>query len=397
MENNRNTELTLIPVRRPIEKNKGACRLTHMGQLSQVEDLFWLDETKLSEAKKVLKKDQYDTVQASINQGSAIMVNLNWGTLEEWENRLSLPQDKKKIVHLLALGDVGSTVLTTLKLLGGDCIERLGIFDMNEAVCKRWECELNQAAYPWDYDALPQVVILKEEDLFDCDMFVFCASKGIPPVGAEVQDVRMVQFEANRGIISAFGKKARDRNYQGLFAVVSDPVDPLCKAVFLASNEGEDGSFDGLGLRPEQIQGYGLGVMNARAAYYAKQEDSFKDFLTEGRAYGPHGQDLVIANSIQNYDDERSIALTKLAIEANLRTRDLGFKPYVAPAISSAAISLLLTLRGEWHYSSNFLGGVYMGSKNRTTPYGLEVESLPLPEALFHRLEKAYTGLEEIL
>ncbi|MBR3910032.1 MAG: lactate dehydrogenase, partial [Anaerotignum sp.] len=112
---------------------------------------------------------------------------------------------------------------------------------------------------------------------------------------------------------------------------------------------------------------------------------------------GPHGENLVIANSIEHYDDALSRELTRLAVEANLRTRELGFKPYVAPAISSAAISILLTLRGEWHYSSNFLGGVYMGCKNRTTEYGLEMEALPLPEALFSRIEKAYQSLEAIL
>ncbi|MFV0315263.1 MAG: lactate/malate family dehydrogenase, partial [Anaerotignum sp.] len=303
----------------------------------------------------------------------------------------------KKRVHLLALGDVGSTVLTALKLLGGDCIDTLGIYDVNENVCKRWESELNQAAFPWEYDQMPEVLILKEEDLFDCDVFVFCASKGIPPVGSEVVDVRMVQFEANKGIISIFAKKAREAQFEGLFAVVSDPVDPLCKAALMASNTNENGVFDAKGLRPEQIQGYGLGVMNARAAYYAKKEERFSSFLEEGRAYGPHGEDLVIANSIENYNDTISRELTRLAIEANLRTRDLGFKPYVAPAISSAAISLILTLRGEWHYSSNYLGGVYMGCKNRTTPWGLEIESLPLPKELFSRLEKAFLGLEEIL
>ncbi len=149
-------------------------------------------------------------------------------------------------------------------------------------------------------------------------------------------------------------------------------------------------------LLPEQIQGYGLGVMNARAAYYAKKDVRFASFLTEGRAYGPHGADLVIANSIAQYDDALSRALTQLAVEANLRTRELGFKPYIAPAISSAAISLLLTLRGEWHYSSNFLGGIYMGCKNRSTPFGLETEILPLPEPLFARIRQAAENLEAI-
>ncbi len=237
--------------------------------------------------------------------------------------------------------------------------------------------------------------IISEKKLFACDVFVFCASKGIPPIGAEQQDVRMVQYQANKEIISNFAKKARNANFAGLFAVVSDPVDPLCKVAFLASNTNADGTFDCKGLRPEQIQGYGLGVMNARAAYYAKKDSKYRDFLTEGRAFGPHGQDLVIANSILHYDDARSQALTKLAREANLRVRDAGFKPYVAPAISSAAIPILQTIQGEWHYSSNFIDGVYMGCRNRTQT-ALELEALVLPKALFARIQKAFDGLEAI-
>lgn len=386
----------LVPVERPMEQAKGCCRLTDLGQLVK-EGLFWLDQKQLDrKAEKLFVAEKCVLIDA-IEKGQATLVNLSYGTMEEWKNRMEKEIKPRKKVHLLALGDVGSMVLTALKLLGGDCITELGIYDVNEAVCRRWESELNQAAYPWAYDALPEVVILKEEELFDCDVFVFCASKGIPPVGSDIKDVRMAQFEANRELISLFAKKARMDGFKGLFAVVSDPVDPLCKAAFLASNENMEGQFDGKGLLPEQIQGYGLGVMNARAAYYAKQDARFASFLTEGRAYGPHGENLVIANSIEHYDDALSRELTRLAVEANLRTRELGFKPYVAPAISSAAISILLTLRGEWHYSSNFLGGVYMGCKNRTTEYGLEMEALPLPEALFSRIEKAYQSLEAIL
>ena len=386
----------LVPVERPMEQAKGCCRLTDLGQLAK-EGFFWLDQKQLDrKAEKLFVAEKCVLIDA-IEKGQATLVNLSYGTMEEWKKRMEKEVKPRKKVHLLALGDVGSMVLTALKLLGGDCIEELGIYDVNDAVCRRWESELNQAAYPWAYDALPEVVILKEEELFDCDVFVFCASKGIPPVGSDIKDVRMAQFEANRELISLFAKKARMDGFKGLFAVVSDPVDPLCKAAFLASNENMEGQFDGKGLLPEQIQGYGLGVMNARAAYYAKQDARFASFLTEGRAYGPHGEDLVIANSIDHYDDALSRELTRLAVEANLRTRELGFKPYVAPAISSAAISILLTLRGEWHYSSNFLGGVYMGCKNRTTEYGLEMEALPLPEALFSRIEKAYQSLEAIL
>lgn len=109
------------------------------------------------------------------------------------------------------------------------------------------------------------------------------------------------------------------------------------------------------------MRGYGLGVMNKRAEYFARQKAAegdmrFASYLEEGRAFGPHGDDLVIANSIENYDDEISRQLTKLTVEANLRVRELGFKPYLAPAISSGAVSLLLTLAGQMNYSSAYLG-----------------------------------------
>jgi len=382
----------VIPVEWEKREAKGHCLCTHEGMVSsRGEGLHWLNAAML------------DTIGATqeikqcLKSAPCTIVNTQWRSIEAWVAYLEHKKQGKKRVHLLALGDVGSTVLTALKLLGGDCIETLGIYDVNENVCQRWESELNQAAYPWAYDTLPNVEILTEETLFDCDMFVFCASKGIPPLDSKVQDVRMAQFEANRGIVSQFAKKAAIKRFQGIFAVVSDPVDPLCREAFFASNVNESGDFIGAGLLPEQIKGYGLGVMNARAAYYAKRDEQFASFLTEGRAFGPHGSDLIIANSISNYDDELSKALTTLAVEANLRTRELGFKPYIAPAISSAAISLLLTLRGEWHYSSVFLGGVYMGCRNRVTSQGVEIETLPLPDDLYKRLEKAYTRLEELL
>ncbi len=94
--------------------------------------------------------------------------------------------------------------------------------------------------------------------------------------------------------------------------------------------------------------------MTARAAYFAKQDARFASYLSEGRSFGPHGKGLVIANSIRDYDDGLSQELTRLTLEANLRIRDLGFKPYVAPAVASGAMQLLLTLRGAWHCYENF-------------------------------------------
>jgi malate/lactate dehydrogenase len=313
---------------------------------------------------------------------------------EKWNVPFAL--NEKKRVHLLGLGDVGGTLLTGLLLLGGDDLSKIGICSSGSSA-QRYEYEMNQTAYPWDYDRLPEVVIVDQAELFNCDAFVFCASKSVPAVGSEIADVRMVQFEANRSIMKEYAVMARERGFRGLFAVVSDPVDPLCKVAWLESNADSSGVFDGMGLNPHQIQGYGLGVMNSRAAYYAKRDERFRSFLTEGRAFGPHGKDLVIANSIENYDDILSKELTKMTIEANLRTREAGYKPYIAPALSSGAISILMTLRGEWHYSSTWLGGVFMGAKNRMTEYGPERERIPLPESLYRRIESAYRELETIV
>lgn len=316
-----------------------------------------------------------------------------------WRDALSFPAPKpgKKRVHLLAVGDVGGTLLTALKLLGGDCISHIGIRDLNENTVKRWVTEMGQIAWPWDYDALPEIEAVPEERLFDCDVFIFAATKAIPAVDSGVKDVRMAQFAANRPLVEHFARQARKARFGGLFIVLSDPVDPLCKAAWLASNTAPDGTVDHLGLLPEQVQGFGLGVMNARAAYFARQESRFSSFLSEGRSFGPHGRGLVIANSIGHYDDALSRELTEKVETANLRVRELGFKPYVAPAVSSGTMQLLLTLRGEWHCSSVPLGDVWFGVRNRFTPHGLEMEALPLPDALFARLEETETLLKAII
>ena len=316
-----------------------------------------------------------------------------------WQDALAFCQPKpgKKRVHLLAVGDVGGTLLTALKLLGGDCISAIGIRDLNENTVARWVTEMGQIAWPWDYGALPEVEAIPEDRLFDCDVFIFAATKAIPAVDSGVQDVRMAQFAANRPLVEHFAKQAREARFGGLFMVLSDPVDPLCKAAWLASNTAPDGTLDHQGLLPEQVQGFGLGVMNARAAYFAKQDPRFASFLTEGRAFGPHGRGLVIANSIEHYDDTLSRELTQLVETANLRIRELGFKPYVAPAVSSGAMQLLLALRGDWHCSSVPLGDVWFGVKNRFTPQGLEVETLSLPDALLARLLETEALLKAIV
>ena len=379
-----------VPVHGDAKLGRGSFKVTHPGQLAAPHGLEVLDASRLEEV------EVDEAVLAAIREGRLTAVNVD---RVDWEKALTArPNTGKKRVNILAIGDVGSTMLIGLKLLGGDVIDSIGICDLSDQITARWEFEMGQIALPWQYDAMPEVEVIKPEQLFDCDMFVIVASKGIPPVGSGIQDVRMYQFENNAKIVKHYAQMARRANFQGLWCAVSDPVDPLAKTAYLESNKDENGNWDGKGLRPEQVQGFGLGVMNARAAYYAKRDDRFARFLTEGRSFGPHGTGLIIADSVEHYDDALSQELTQLTVTANLAMREIGFKPYVAPALSSGALSLLLTLRGEWHCGSVFLDGIFMGVKNRYTPAGIETELLPhIPDALYGHIVDAAEHLKTVL
>ena len=369
---------------------RGSFKVAHPGQLKNPHGLEVLDASRLPE----FPLD--GPLSAALEAGQLTAVNTGRAG---WESVLTAaPNTGKKRLNILAIGDVGSTLLIGLKLLGGDVISSIGICDVSDKITARWEFEMGQINLPWDYDAFPDVEVVPAERLFDCDVFVFVASRGIPPVGSQVKDVRMAQFETNAAIVKQYARMARKAGFQGLWCAVSDPVDPLAKTAYLESNKDENGVWDGKGLRPEQVQGFGLGVMNARAAYFAKRDPRLASFLTEGRSFGPHGTGLFIANSIQNYDEAVSQELTHLTVTANLKMREMGFKPYVAPALSSGALSILLTLRGEWHCGSVFLDGIFMGVKNRYTPAGVETELLPhIPDQLFGHIREAAAELKSVL
>ena len=75
-----------------------------------------------------------------------------------------------------------------------------------------------------------------------------------------------------------------------------------------------------------------------------------------------------------------------------------GLQALCGPALSSGALSILLTLRGEWHCGSVFLDGVFMGVKNRYTPAGVETELLPrIPDQLFGHIQEAAEELKRVL
>ncbi len=304
---------------------------------------------------------------------------------------LELFQNGKKqgfVLTLVGLGDVGGTVLQGLKLLGTE-ISRIQIFDPNESACRRYEIELNQVLSP-NGEPLPEVTICKEAELFQCDLFLFTASRGVPPLGTG-GDVRMLQFEANRAMLAHYAKLARNAHFQGLFCQISDPVDHLSRVVFLESNRSESGEPDFLGLAPEQIQGFGLGVMAARARYAAKELGLSPESV---RVYGPHGAGLVAANAPEAYDEAASQAITKATREMNLRVRELGFKPYIAPGLSSAAISILRLIRGQSHFGAVPLGGVYFGCETTMTASGPLIHRESMDSKLFDRVDEAYQDLK---
>ena len=382
----------LFLVRRNDAMGPAVWRVADARQLTaETVNVAWLDPRRLGPVPELPPE-----VCAALEGGRLTGVNL---CHPRWRQALefSAPVPGKKRVHLLAVGDVGGTLLTALKLLGGKTLSAVGICDLNENAVARWVSEMGQIDWPWEYGALPEVEAVEPERLFDCDVFLFAATKAVPPVGSGVQDVRMAQLAANRPLAESFARQARKAGFRGLFIVLSDPVDPLCQAVWRASNLDGNGHWDGLGLLAEQVQGFGLGVMNARAAYFAKRDSRFASFLTEGRSFGPHGKGLVIANSVGQYDDALSRELTDLTLEANLRIRDLGYKPYVAPAVSSGAMQLLLTLEGDWHCGSVPLDGVWFGCRNRFTAQGLELEAQELPGLLFNRLRETEAALKEMI
>lgn len=333
---------------------------------------------------------------SKIDEHKLISLNTSYPDWDDWmEEDILTPH--KWHVNVVGLGDVGGIVVTGLRLLGSDCIDHIGIYDVDQNKTERWVYEVGQVQGVDEDIEYPKVMSISEQKLFDCHMFVFCVSAGVPEVGKEAADVRMVQFQRNSKIIESYAKAARMSNFKGIFAVVSDPVDLLCKSAYISSNTDAGGEFDNKGLYPEQVRGYGLGVMNARARFFAEQSLETKHYKSEGRVFGPHGEGLVVADSIINYNEKISDYLTEKTLKANLNVRALGFKPYIAPALSSGSLSLIATMEGKWHYSSTFLGGVFMGAKNRFTPFGTEIEAIPMDDKLFNRLSNSYERLHQLL
>lgn len=312
-----------------------------------------------------------------------------------WKDRLDWKLPEQWNINIVGLGNVGGTLLVALRSMSGEKVNKIGIFDTNEKSMSRWEQETNQIIDGSGQRKFPPVKIVKSEEIFQADLVIFCISMGIPSPEQGFKDITKVQLEANSKIIDYYAQRARKNNFNGIFAVVSEPVDLLCQRAFLASNLSEEGKFDGKGLAADQIRGLGLGVMNGRAVYYAEKEKDIRHYVSKGRIFGPQGIGLVVADDVENYDREKSSYLREKVLHATLQLIKTGFKPYIAPAVASGAFSILNLMEGKWHYSAAFLGEIFWGSRNRQTPVGLEWEQYNLSPELLGDLDDCFQKLKK--
>ena len=362
--------------------------------LFSIRDLAELDEPEgISLLLPAKPSEQTDSLTRFVAEHGACVANTAFTRWFRVLQAYRWMQGGQRKVNLVGLGNVGGTTATALKLLGTDLSE-IGLFDTDFDKRLRYEAELNQVLPVNDDERLPKIVLEDETYLFRCDALLFTAAQFVPDVGAEGgKDVRMMQYQANRELLRDYAQRAREADFTGLFAQVSDPVDHLSRAVFLMSNQNERGEFDWNGLLPEQVRGFGLGVMHARAIFCAERERVYDERIC---VYGPHGKGLVVANAPnEGYDDALSEFLTRQSEEANLEIRKIGFKPYIAPGISSAAVSVLRALRGQWHDAAVPMGGTYFGCRARFGENGPEVLRQPLHEKLVSRLEQSFCALRE--
>lgn len=354
---------------------------------------LFLKKEGLELLKKTDKKEDQlpNWLIEKINKREVKCIN---ATFPYWEDCLIESEPKKWNINIIGLGDVGGNLAAGLRLIAAEQISSIGIYDSVKDRIKRWHYEAGQTLSPSEKIQFPKIISLEEADLFNCDMFVFCVSVGVPEVGKEPEDVRIAQFEGNAKILKHYAKLARKNCFKGLFIVMSDPVDLLCNVAYNFSNMDEEGVMDFKGLAPEQVRGYGLGVMHGRAAYFA-EEFGAPQYLKEGRCFGPHGEGVIVADSIKNYNENISDYLTVKTKNANLDVRSFGFKPYIAPAFSSGVLSFIETIKGNWHYSATSIGGVFMGSLNRLQPSGVELETYEFPQNLYNKLTNTYNYLEQ--
>ena len=270
------------------------------------------------------------------------------------------------VVGISGLGRVGGLAASALAAADASRtrIGALLLHDSDQANLERMRQELASVTSWRGATALPEVAAADlPEMLRRCDAFVFAAACAVPPLGTP-GDVRLPQFEPNRAALREALDAARAADYTGLFFVISDPVELLAQASFHDSNSS-GGVFLGHGLAPERIAGLALGIMWGRALAQAEAEGAGARVAARGVPYGPHSTDVLVFDDPAGPDLELSRAMTEAARSGNYRVRELGYIPFIGPALSSIVLTLPALLAGREVLASTFVDGIYFGAPSR--------------------------------
>ncbi|MCR5482451.1 MAG: hypothetical protein K6F52_06615 [Clostridia bacterium] len=297
-----------------------------------------------------------------------------------------VPHDReRRRVNIINLGQLGGAVLFSLKLLGGEVIESIGIFDNDSRRARRYELEMNQSAFEENTGEVQQTEAVDENRIFDCDMILFCAKLAEDMDDIRKYEDRQTMFEYNREEIVRFAGAANDWGFEGTFGIVAESSDMLCAACM------------GAGISPERIRGFDLGVMASRAEYIIKTEEGLFEKIDPAkmRVFGYLGKDFIFANSLGEFDEELSKEMTRMLQKSAMKIKMTGAAPYICTAVASGTHSVIAFLKEEWHYSTVYLGkpgekGGFFGIFNR--PYESEnlIEKEAVPDVLFHMLSAAF-------
>ena len=124
--------------RDPVSGRSSFC-VSDVRQLTAgTEDVSWLDPARMGVPAPVLPKRIQHTIDARLLRA----VNIRHPRWAEFAMAPSMQLPPRVRVNLLAVGDVGSTLLTALKLIGGDVISSIGICDLNQNTVARWTAEM---------------------------------------------------------------------------------------------------------------------------------------------------------------------------------------------------------------------------------------------------------------
>jgi hypothetical protein len=74
---------------------------------------------------------------------------------------------------------------------------------------------------------------------------------------------------------------------------------------------------------------------------------------------------VLVFDDPESPDPELSRAMTQAARTGNYRIRDLGYLPYIGPALSSIVLTLPQLLAGQEVLASSYVDGLYFGAPCR--------------------------------